>query len=58
MLATPVDRIDGYIAEMHRLRLIPLTEICNISAFSRLPLNHRDVCEQSQSSMSVLKKLE
>ena len=26
MLATPIDRIDGYIAEMHRLRLKSLAE--------------------------------
>ena len=58
MLATPVDRADGYIAEMHRLRLLPLAEICKISVFSQLPLNHLDVCEQSQSSLSMLKKLE
>jgi hypothetical protein len=46
-LATPIDRIDGYIAEMHRLRLLSLAEISDISVFLRLLLNHLDVCEQS-----------
>jgi hypothetical protein len=47
LLATRIDRMDGYIAEMHRLRLLPRVEIRNISVFLRLLLNHLDVCEES-----------
>jgi len=56
MLATAIDRTDGYIAEMHRLRLTPLVEMCNMSVLPRLLLNHLDVCKSKVSLLILSSK--